>query len=242
MLQQHLLPLDREIIQSIPLNVRRGRDSLIWLYDKKDVLNGIVPIVKRIDLECVCVILWSIWWNRNIIVHKGDPKNAADLVFWALELLSEFQGTHRALSAAVIHLEVPHKAGEIVAAISKPLKGSFSAEIGEFLALREVLLLAKRLNLTLKSAEVDAITVANGVSKFEIVNCNAKYIVNDIKALLQEVSISGFDRRRFEFHLVGSDLGFDRQRSVVDFKSNPDPVRTRRWFSAGVCLRKMVVV
>ena len=57
------------------------------------------------------MILWSIWWNRNLTVHKGDPKGAAELVVWALELLSEFQGTHRAMSAAVIHPEVPHKIG-----------------------------------------------------------------------------------------------------------------------------------
>ncbi|KAK4833459.1 hypothetical protein QYF36_005453 [Acer negundo] len=165
-----------------------------------DVLKRIFPIVKRIELECICVNLWSIWWNRNLIVQKNEPKNAADLVIWALEFLSEFQGTHQALSATITQPEVPHKLGwcpppiytlklnsdvsirdgfhfiglvaairnhkgEIVAAISKPLQGSFCAELGEFLAHREGLLLAKRLNLTLKLAEVDDVDVVNAVTE-----------------------------------------------------------------------------
>ena len=168
------------------------------------------------------MILWSVWWNRNLIIQKNEPKTATVLVNWALEFLSEFQGTHQALSATISQLGIPHKScwcpppvntfklnsdasirdgfhfiglgavirnhkGEIVAALSKPLQGSFDVVLGEFLALREGLLLAKRLNITLKLAEVDAIAVANDVNNSEIVNCNASFIVSDIKALLQEV-------------------------------------------------------
>ncbi|KAI9194336.1 hypothetical protein LWI28_005178 [Acer negundo] len=42
---------------------------------------------------------------------KKEPKNAIDLVVWALEFLSEFQGTHQALSATVTQPEVPYKSG-----------------------------------------------------------------------------------------------------------------------------------
>ena len=143
-------------------------------------------------------------------------------MIWALEFLSEFQGTHQALSGTISQPGVSYKSGwcpppidtlklnsdasvrdgfdfiglgavirnykgEIVAAIFKPLQGDFSAELGEFLALREGLLLAKSLNLNLKLAEVDAIVVANAVNNSDIVNCNANFIVNDIQALLQEV-------------------------------------------------------
>ncbi|KAK0592170.1 hypothetical protein LWI29_014441 [Acer saccharum] len=177
-----------------------------------DVLRGISSTMNRIDLECVCVILWSIWWNRNLIAQKNESKNATDLVNWALEFLSEFQRTHQALSASASQPVVPFKSGwcpspidtlklnsdasirdgfhfiglgavirnhkgEIVATISKPLQGSFSVDLGEFLALREGLLLAKRLNLNLKLAEVDAVAVANAVNNSEFVNCNANFII-----------------------------------------------------------------
>ena len=60
--------------------------------------------------------------------------------------------------------------GEIIAAISKPWQGSFCAEVGEYLALREGLILAKKFNLTVKLAEVDAVNVANGVNLSDKVN------------------------------------------------------------------------
>ncbi|KAK0604832.1 hypothetical protein LWI29_019932 [Acer saccharum] len=50
--------------------------------------------------------------------------------------------------------------GKVVAAISKPVCGNFSAELGELIALQEGLLLAKRLSLSIGSVEVDAVNVA----------------------------------------------------------------------------------
>ncbi|KAI9160517.1 hypothetical protein LWI28_008908 [Acer negundo] len=76
--------------------------------------------------------------------------------------------------------------GVIIAAMSKPLQGSFNAEIGEFLALREGLLLAKKSNLTVKIAEVDAVNVALSVNSSETLISDAIFLVKDIKALLKE--------------------------------------------------------
>ncbi|KAL5813682.1 hypothetical protein ACOSQ4_024323 [Xanthoceras sorbifolium] len=63
----------------------------------------------------------------------------------------------------------------------------FSAEMGEFLALREGLILANSLGLSIFEAEVDASNVASAVNLSS--NCcgDASFIVNDIKALCLEV-------------------------------------------------------
>ncbi|KAL5841571.1 hypothetical protein ACOSQ3_012174 [Xanthoceras sorbifolium] len=71
--------------------------------------------------------------------------------------------------------------------VSKLLSGFFSAEMGEFLALREGLILAKSLSLSIFEAEVDASNVASAVNLSS--NCcgDASFIVDDIKALCLEV-------------------------------------------------------
>ena len=79
-----------------------------------DVLRGIFPTVNRTDLGCICVILWSIWWNRNLAIHKGNPKNAADLVVWALDFLSDFQGTQQAMASGVMISKAPPKTGGVL--------------------------------------------------------------------------------------------------------------------------------
>ncbi|KAL5775706.1 hypothetical protein ACOSP7_013263 [Xanthoceras sorbifolium] len=61
--------------------------------------------------------------------------------------------------------------GKVVAASAKPLFGFFPTELGEMLALREGLLLAKELNLFIEWVELDAVNAlfrAVGVS-----NCHA---------------------------------------------------------------------
>ena len=63
---------------------------------------------------------------------------------------------------------------DIATTISKHVQESFSAAIGEFLALREGLLLAKNLNLTIKFAEVDDVNIAHDINSLNPVICDAK--------------------------------------------------------------------
>ncbi|KAK4850805.1 hypothetical protein QYF36_009914 [Acer negundo] len=77
--------------------------------------------------------------------------------------------------------------GDIMAAISKPIKRSFSAAVGELLALREGLLLAKNLNLTVNISEVDAVNVAHDINSSGSINYAIKFVVNDVKILMKEV-------------------------------------------------------
>ncbi|KAI9180022.1 hypothetical protein LWI28_000389 [Acer negundo] len=67
--------------------------------------------------------------------------------------------------------------GEVLAAVSKPMHGSFDAEVGELLALREGQLLAKRSNLSVNNAETDVVNVALIVNSPVFVNSAVKFIV-----------------------------------------------------------------
>ncbi|TXG57643.1 hypothetical protein EZV62_015472 [Acer yangbiense] len=53
--------------------------------------------------------------------------------------------------------------GGVVATLSRSLLGAFSANLSEFLALKERLLFAKRLNLVVCWVEVDVVNVVTGV-------------------------------------------------------------------------------
>ncbi|KAK2663225.1 hypothetical protein Ddye_001799 [Dipteronia dyeriana] len=61
--------------------------------------------------------------------------------------------------------------------------------IGEFLALREGLLLAKFHNFQVHVAEVDASLVVSSLNLLGIISGDASYIVNDIRSLFSKVGI-----------------------------------------------------
>ncbi|KAK0603208.1 hypothetical protein LWI29_002494 [Acer saccharum] len=77
--------------------------------------------------------------------------------------------------------------GRVVAAISKPMQGKFSVELGELLAFREGLLLAKRNNLAIFSAEVDVVLVVSQINSDSIVLGDAMFLIYDIKELCVKV-------------------------------------------------------
>ncbi|KAL5760759.1 hypothetical protein ACOSQ2_019597 [Xanthoceras sorbifolium] len=79
--------------------------------------------------------------------------------------------------------------GKVVAASAKPLLGFFPAELGELLALREGLLLAKEFNLTIAWVELDAVNVvARVLNSFP--NSVMDPIISDVKALFRAVGVS----------------------------------------------------
>ncbi|KAL5744797.1 hypothetical protein ACOSQ2_027913 [Xanthoceras sorbifolium] len=80
--------------------------------------------------------------------------------------------------------------GHVVVASSHLLSGFFSPEIGEFLALREGLLLASHHSLQVSLIETDASNVAAGVLSKSVCLGPAGAIVNDIKALCKIVGVS----------------------------------------------------
>ena len=74
-----------------------------------------------------------------------------------------------------------------MAAISKPILGNFSVELGELIALHEGLLLAKNLNLVINLTKVDASNVAVMLNSNSSYLRDAMFIISDIQALRSDV-------------------------------------------------------
>ncbi|KAL5811773.1 hypothetical protein ACOSQ3_026723 [Xanthoceras sorbifolium] len=177
-------------------------DLILWVFVK----------AKRAEFEEFCMILWGVWSNRNAVCHSKSPRLSADLVSWSLSLLREFQGTQKVFGSPLqpprqrcsapwspppagslkLNTDAAVKSGfsgKVVAASAKPLLGFFPAELGELLALREGLLLAKELNLNIEWVELDAVNVVARVSSS--FPCSVlDPIVSDGKALFRAVGVS----------------------------------------------------
>ena len=76
---------------------------------------------------------------------------------------------------------------KVVVAISKPMVGKPSIELGDLMALRESLLLAKRNNLDVTTAAVDTLSVASMINSNIPALGDAMFLVSDIKSLCIEV-------------------------------------------------------
>ncbi|KAL5753791.1 hypothetical protein ACOSP7_022011 [Xanthoceras sorbifolium] len=113
--------------------------------------------------------------------------------------------------------------GKVVAASAKPLLGFFPAELGELLALREGLLVAKELSLFIEWVELDAANAVARISK----SCPSSFmdpIVSDIKALFRVVGVSNCHAiprsRNGMAHSLAS-LAFSSKEDFYWF--NPEP-------------------
>ncbi|KAL5788264.1 hypothetical protein ACOSP7_005213 [Xanthoceras sorbifolium] len=184
-------------------------DLILWVFVR----------AKRAELEEFCMILWGVWSKRNAVCHSKSPRFSADLVSWSLSLLREFQGTQKVFGSPVQPPRQPRSPpagslklntdaavspgcsvmgsgavvrdsqGKVVAASAKPLLGFFPAELGELLALREGLLLAKEFNLIIEWVELDAVNVVARV--FNSLPCSVMDpIFSDVKALFRDVGVS----------------------------------------------------
>ncbi|KAK0578929.1 hypothetical protein LWI29_018514 [Acer saccharum] len=142
-------------------------NSVFWslLADHKglkccDVIRWIESRVKREELEFVCIVLWSVWNSRL--------RSASEILDWFANFLLEFQDTIKVFrtkakcrrrESQVNWSPPPPRSlklnsdweGKVVVALSKSLPWGFDGELGEFLALREGLLLAKNMGLVVES-------------------------------------------------------------------------------------------
>ncbi|KAL5743255.1 hypothetical protein ACOSQ2_026371 [Xanthoceras sorbifolium] len=94
--------------------------------------------------------------------------------------------------------------GKVVAASAKPLLGFFPAELGELLALREGLLLAKELSLIIEWVEVDVVNVVARVFNSSP-SSFMDPIVSDVKAPFRSVGVSKchvIPRSGMEWHIL----------------------------------------
>ncbi|KAK3229804.1 hypothetical protein Dsin_001685 [Dipteronia sinensis] len=115
------------------------------------------------------MVSWAIWEDHNALLNSGKAKEPKMVVDW------------------VIGVTIRDDKGKVLVARSNLLCGSFSAEIGQFLALREGLTVTKFYNLRIQVAEVVSSKVISSLySSFSILG-DASFIINDVKDLLSKV-------------------------------------------------------
>ncbi|KAK2656635.1 hypothetical protein Ddye_009687 [Dipteronia dyeriana] len=179
-------------ILSILVSIRGGQDSLFGIMIRKANIKLRVAIAlslwwnrncavqnkevrKPADLYAWAVDIFSDFQNtqrvfKPILAVKGPASTSV----WhpppgCLKLNSD---------AAVcsdsqyfgIGTAVRNDRGLVVAAISMPMLGSFGAEMGELLVLREGLHMAKRLNLRILIVEVDTSNIASTLNSSSFVS------------------------------------------------------------------------
>ncbi|KAI9191588.1 hypothetical protein LWI28_010488 [Acer negundo] len=79
--------------------------------------------------------------------------------------------------------------GKVITALSKPFPSFFDAELGELLAVREGLLLAKTLKLSMHLVEMDARNASSAINSLTSLASSAGCIIDDIKALCKDVGV-----------------------------------------------------
>ncbi|KAL5835633.1 hypothetical protein ACOSQ4_015130 [Xanthoceras sorbifolium] len=163
--------------------------------DVLDILCGVSSVISRDQLARFVIILWCLWWNRNAALHGGFGRDAYLFIVGLWIFWLNFRGLRLNLDVAIhcgsgfigVGVAIRDSAKDIVAVVSKLLPSFFSAELGEFLILREGLVLAKSLNLSISVAEDDASNIASTVNSSSPFCSDASFIISDIKALCKEV-------------------------------------------------------
>ncbi|KAK4834001.1 hypothetical protein QYF36_014754 [Acer negundo] len=129
-------------------------------------------------------------WSSGLLVYVGlRISNSSNIASNRAVFSSQFDaevawlpppfGTLKLNSDATVKEDSPHiglgaiirdSSGKMVAALAKPLVGNYSAKIGEFLAIREGLCLAKRFQLKISWVEGDAVNVVSGILSNKLLN------------------------------------------------------------------------
>ncbi|KAK2661542.1 hypothetical protein Ddye_000116 [Dipteronia dyeriana] len=123
------------------------------------------------------------------------------------------------LSFCGVGVFIRNHEGKELAAISKKILGRFTPEIGEFLALREGLLLAKHLNIKVDFVESDASNVIAGVANDLCSLGPAGLVIDDIKSLCKVVGVSKCYAisivRNSVAHSLASEMWIDQETNII---------------------------
>ncbi|KAK3212040.1 hypothetical protein Dsin_016746 [Dipteronia sinensis] len=133
-------------------------------------------------------------WKRKIMDRplclwcKTMVNTASHSLFWCSQARKVWGCTRFDSFFDFPSVSIRNDKGKVLAALSRPLTGLFSFDIGGFLAFREGLLLAKLHNFNVHIAEVAPSTASPLVSLDSALG-GASFIVSDIRTLLAEVGV-----------------------------------------------------
>ncbi|KAL5852453.1 hypothetical protein ACOSQ3_007571 [Xanthoceras sorbifolium] len=152
-----------------------------------DVLRWLHSKVSSDVFDFICVVILGIWSERNSFIHKG---NCCGITPPLGELKLNTDAAVHPFSnqiglGAIIHDEF----GLVVAALSKPFVSSFSTETGDYLALREGLLLAKNLGMVVHRVESYTANVISGINSVDDSLEVAGLIISDVQSFCSEVGV-----------------------------------------------------
>ncbi|XP_023880426.1 uncharacterized protein LOC111992797 [Quercus suber] len=137
-------------------------EKLLNVKDFNDlVLHFCSPLLDK-HLDFFFTIAWSIWHNRNKIIHDESGIPPVQIWDFAKNIVEEFNEASTISGVGVI---VRDDSGKVIAALCKALPSHFPVEWTEFLALEQGVLLAQELNLTHVIFESDASSVILAVSQ-----------------------------------------------------------------------------
>ncbi|KAK3193165.1 hypothetical protein Dsin_024475 [Dipteronia sinensis] len=185
LLDQTLLPVDREVILSIPISLSGGPDSLSWHYKNSgayyvksgyrvalsETLRASVsnssPVHNYLQKLPVAEVLSTLLSQ----VSKDDMASIC-IITWEIweNRNTTFHGQLKLNSTVVVYGKMGSAGvgvanrdvkGKVIVALSKHLLGNYNPVTSDLLALREGLLLAKDYNFSVQNVEVSSSLVAS---------------------------------------------------------------------------------
>ncbi|XP_075659003.1 uncharacterized protein LOC142628850 [Castanea sativa] len=176
---------DAEAICKIPLSNRRVADAVL-----------IEVLLNRLDaagMEIFVAQAWTVWNQRNSMVHGGQMKHPCWLKKRAVDYMEEYRTTQEQLQCSGVGAIIRNAQGEVMAGMSA--KGSYvrDSEEAEALACRQAVVFAMEAGFSELVVEGDNNTVMRAISGVSYRNFLLGHIYDDICVYLngmRQISIS----------------------------------------------------
>ena len=173
------------------------------------------------DLELFFAVAWSIWWNRNQAIHEDSGSTPSQVWDMANRILYKYKDacslpalssapsltTWQAPPLGFTKINIDGAAldgspsctfvatrdcrGCLIAASSKVLPSTFSAEVTEALALQDGVLLALELGISHVIVESDALSIIQAINE-DVLGGELGHIVQNIKDISSSFSRCSF--------------------------------------------------
>uniref|UniRef100_A0A803P996 Reverse transcriptase domain-containing protein n=1 Tax=Cannabis sativa TaxID=3483 RepID=A0A803P996_CANSA len=129
---------------------------------KGDYILHLSTIYSKAEMEQIFCSLWTIWTERNRIVHGQKARSAKDLASYAVTYLLNYRNAQQRKVIGIGAI-IRDSYGNVVAAFSKQQPGNFSSHQMEAIALFQSLNWVIQQQLPISLVESDALMVVNAL-------------------------------------------------------------------------------